>query len=189
MSDSPELAAAKRALRQEAGRLRAPPEAGFALAGHVLEGAAPPPGAIVAGFWPMEHEIDPRPLLLALHGRGHAVVLPITPPRGQALEFRRWWPGQRLVAARFGLSEPPPEAQAMTPDMLLVPLVAFDGHGHRLGHGAGYYDRTLAALPSARALGVAVAAQRVAEVPVGPHDVALPAIATEQGIFRARDWA
>lgn len=183
MSDSHELAAAKRALRQEAASLRAPPAAGFALAGHVLEGAAPAPGAIVAGFWPMDHEIDPRPLLLALHGRGHAIVLPVTPPRGQALKFRRWWPGQRLVPARFGLSEPPHEAPEMTPDMLLVPLVAFDAHGHRLGHGAGYYDRTLAALPGARALGVACAAQLVAAVPVGAHDVALPAIATEQGII------
>lgn len=179
-----EIEGAKRALRTRAW-LRGPAAAGFRLAGHVLEHAAPPPGAAVSGFWPMDTEIDIRPLLLALHGRGHAVLLPVTPPRGQALRFRRWFPGQRLVARKFGLHEPPADAPLATPDFLLVPLVAFDSAGRRLGHGAGYYDRTLASLPRAGRLGVAFAAQQVDRVPAGPHDVPLPAIATENGIFRA----
>jgi 5-formyltetrahydrofolate cyclo-ligase len=178
------LDAAKQALR--ARRMpRGDPDAGFRLAGHVLEHAAPPLGAAVSGFWPMDNEIDIRPLLLALHGRGHAVLLPVTPPRGQALRFRRWWPGQRLVARKFGLHEPPDDAPSGTPDFLLVPLVAFDSAGRRLGYGAGYYDRTLASLPHAHPLGVAFAAQQVEHVPAGPHDIALPAIATERGILRA----
>jgi 5-formyltetrahydrofolate cyclo-ligase len=179
-----DIEAAKRALRARPVP-RGAADAGYRLAGHVLEHAAPAPGAAVSGFWPMANEIDIRPLLLALHGRGHAVLLPVTPPRGHALRFRRWWPGQRLVARVFGLHEPPPEAPCATPDFLLVPLVAFDAAGRRLGHGAGYYDRTLASLPQARRLGVAFAAQQVDRVPAGPHDVALPAIATERGILRA----
>lgn len=182
MSDP--LDAAKSALRARK-MPRGDPAAGFRLAGHVLEHAAPPPGSAVSGFWPMDNEIDVRPLLLALHGRGHAVLLPVTPPRGQALRFRRWWPGQRLVARKFGLHEPPADAPFATPDFLLVPLVAFDAAGQRLGHGAGYYDRTLVSLPLASRLGVAFAAQRVEQVPAGPHDIPLPAIATENGIFRA----
>ena len=181
---SNDLEAAKRALRARAVP-RGAADAGFRLAGHVLEHAAPAPCAAVSGFWPMDTEIDIRPLLLALHGRGHAVLLPVTPPRGQALRFRRWWPGQALVARNFGLHEPPEHAPLATPDYLLVPLVAFDAAGRRLGHGAGYYDRTLASLPQARRLGVAFAAQQVAHVPAGPHDIPLPAIATERGILRA----
>jgi 5-formyltetrahydrofolate cyclo-ligase len=179
-----ELDATKAVLRARMA-VRGPADAGYRLAGHVLEHAAPPAGAAVSAFWPMGSEIDIRPLLLALHGRGHAVLLPVTPPRGQALRFRRWWPGQRLVARKFGLHEPPPDAPFATPDFLLVPLVAFDATGRRLGHGAGYYDRTLASLSQARRLGVAFAAQQVDRVPAGPHDVALPAIATENGIVRA----
>jgi 5-formyltetrahydrofolate cyclo-ligase len=184
MLDARLLEDAKRALRTELSLGRHAADLGFRLAGHVLERAAPKTGAVVAGFWPMAREIDVRPLLLSLHGRGHEILLPVTPPRGNPLGFRRWWPGQRLVAAKFTLSEPPGEAPPGTPDFVLVPMVAFDAAGHRLGHGAGYYDRTLALLPHAMRLGVAFAAQRVAAVPVGPHDIPLHAIATEEGIFR-----
>ncbi len=79
----------------------------------------------------------------------------------------------------------PPTGEFVTPDWLIVPLLAFDRSGARLGYGGGYYDRTLALLSGATAIGVAYAAQEIAQVPTGPHDVPLHAIATEQGLIRA----
>jgi 5-formyltetrahydrofolate cyclo-ligase len=156
------------------------PGLGARLSEHVLRDARPPAGAVVAGFWPLAGEIDIRPLLHALADRGHPVVLPLTPRRGLPLEFRRWHPGDIMPAGRFGT--PVPLGAAMVPSVVLVPLLAFDRRGHRLGYGAGYYDRTLALLPGARTLGCAFAAQELDSVPVGPQDVPLAAIATERGI-------
>ena len=87
------------------------PAAGEALMAHVLRKAPPPPGAVVAGFWPMGVEIDVRPLLLALHGRGHALALPFTPPRGEALRFRAWAPGDSLARGPMGTQYPAAEAE------------------------------------------------------------------------------
>lgn len=156
--------------------------AGVRLAGHVLGACPPPPGAIVAGFWPMGTEIDIRPLLLALAGRGHVLALPETPARGRPLVFRRWRFGQPLRRGPLGTRQPAREAEALRPDWLLVPLLAFDRSGGRLGYGGGYYDRTLAGLPGAVAIGCAHAVQEVPEVPVGPEDVRLPRIATDRGV-------
>jgi 5-formyltetrahydrofolate cyclo-ligase len=160
------------------------PSLGARLSAIVLQEAPPPAGAVVAGFWPMGPEIDIRPLVLALHERGHAALLPVTPKRGQPLGFRRWTPDAPLVRGPFGTQEPGPEAEAMVPDWLLVPLLAFDREGRRLGYGAGYYDRTLAALPGAFALGVGYALQEMPEVPAGPDDVPVHAVATERELIR-----
>ncbi len=176
--DALKAAARARALRARAG---CDPALGAMLGGHVLQSALLRPGEVVAGFWPLAGEIDIRPLLHALAARGHAVVLPVTPKRGLPLTFRRWQPGDAMPTGRFGTVLP--QGEPLEPALVLVPLLAFDRHGHRLGYGAGYYDRTLAALPDARALGCAFAAQELDSVPVGPHDVALPAIATERGII------
>ncbi len=159
------------------------PALGARLTDIVLDALPPPPGAVVAGFWPMGPEIDIRPLLHALHARGHPVGLPVTPKRGQPLAFRRWHPGDTLVRGPMGTSQPGPEAEALTPAWLLVPLLAFDRAGRRLGYGGGYYDRTLAALPGATAIGCAFAAQELDEVPAGPDDARLTAIATEAGLI------
>jgi 5-formyltetrahydrofolate cyclo-ligase len=145
--------------------------------------AAPPAGAVVAGFWPMGREIDIRPLLLALAGRGHLIALPITPKRGLPLHFRRWRPGEELARGPLGTRQPA-TGEELRPDWLLVPLLAFDRAGRRLGYGGGYYDRTLARLPEATAIGCAYACQEVPEVPAGPEDFRLHAIATEAGIIR-----
>jgi 5-formyltetrahydrofolate cyclo-ligase len=180
---SPDLSEAKRIARTAAMARRAgcDPALGSLLAQNVLRDCPPPAGAVVSGFWPIDHEIDIRPLLISLHSRGHDIALPVTPRRGKPLTFRLWRPSDELIPERFGtMRATGPEA---TPDFLLVPLLAFDPRGHRLGYGAGYYDRTIEALPDAFTLGCAYAIQQVPEVPAGPHDKPLGAVATEQGVI------
>ncbi|HJS87885.1 MAG TPA: 5-formyltetrahydrofolate cyclo-ligase [Acetobacteraceae bacterium] len=184
---SSDLIAAKRAARDRALGLRASldPTLGHRLTDHVLRDCPPPAGAAVAGFWPMDREIDIRPLLHALHKRGHAVVLPATGERGAALTFHLWEPSMDLVRERFGTLRSSGEERC--PNFLLVPLLAFDRAGGRLGYGGGYYDRTLAGLPGAFRLGCAYAAQEVERVPAGPHDARLDAVATEEGVFVCKE--
>jgi 5-formyltetrahydrofolate cyclo-ligase len=161
------------------------PACGAALAEHVLREVPPPAEAVVSGFWPMGQEIDIRPLLLALHDRGHPIVLPETPKRGNPLIFRLWYPGAAMVRERFGTSRP--DGEVRVPDFFLVPLLAFDRRGYRVGYGAGYYDRTLGGLPGRYRLGVAYAAQELDEVPAGAYDERLDAVATERGVIFCKD--
>jgi 5-formyltetrahydrofolate cyclo-ligase len=164
----------------KARRARCDPALGAQLAAHILRDGPPPAGAIIAGFWPLPGEIDIRPLLNILAQRGHALALPETPPRGQALTFRRYTPGSALLPGRFGTVHP--AGEIIAPDVILVPLLAFDAAGNRLGYGGGYYDRTFAAHPAAFRLGCAFAVQEIPSVPTEPHDAKLHAIATEAGI-------
>lgn len=145
------------------------------------------PGWVVSGYWPLRDELDIRRLLTVLHGEGMRLALPIVQGRGKPLLFRRWRPGDELVPAGFGLSEPPPEAPELVPRIVLAPLLAVDAQGNRLGYGAGYYDRTLEWLRAhgpVVAVGVAFEAQRVAEVPHDERDAPLDWIVTEQGAYR-----
>jgi 5-formyltetrahydrofolate cyclo-ligase len=183
------LQAAKAAARKLARARRAGlanAEAPARLAEALLTGFAPPKDAIIAGYWPMGDEMDPRPLMLALASRGHAMALPVTPPRGQPLAFRAWAPGAALRPGPMGTSEPV-AGEELRPDVLLVPLLAFDRAGRRLGYGGGYYDRSLATLPGAKAIGIAYAGQEMPEVPAGPQDMRLPLIATEAGVIVCGD--
>ena len=170
---------ARAAARARRGMCR--PEWGHRLAGHLLATTTIPPNATVAGFWPMPEEIDIRPLLLALLGRGHALLLPETPSRGQPLLFRHWRPGMPMIAERFGTLRP--DGAPGVPTLLLVPLLAFDARCNRLGYGGGYYDRTIAVHPGIRSIGCGFAAQRLDAVPVLPHDARLDAVATEAGVI------
>ena len=142
--------------------------------------AARPTGP-VAGFWPIRSEIDPRPVLERLAGLDIPLCLPAVTADG--LQFRLWRPGDPLRAAGFGLSEPPPQAAACTPDVMLVPLAAFDRRGHRIGYGAGHYDRAIARLCPRLTLGLAFSVQAVETVPDEPHDRALDWIVTEREAF------
>ena len=184
---SADLIEAKRAVRQRmlAAREAWDPACGTALAEHVLREVPLPAAAVVSGFWPIGQEIDIRPLLRALYGRGHTIVLPETPKRGNPLIFRIWHPGVTMIAERFGTLRP--DGEILLPDFLLVPLLAFDRRGYRVGYGAGYYDRTLAGLPGRLRLGVAYAAQELDEVPAGPYDERLDAVATERGVIFCKD--
>jgi 5-formyltetrahydrofolate cyclo-ligase len=175
---------AKQALRAQAMSAREgwdPITAGVALTALVLRDCPPPPGAVVAGFWPLDGEIDIRPLLASLHAAGHEVVLPVTPKRGLPLTFRLWRPGDEMLRERFGTVRP--IGAERRPNYLLVPLLAFDRKGGRIGYGAGYYDRTLSLLSPRFALGCAFAAQEVPEVPTGPLDIPLNAVATEREVI------
>lgn len=158
---------------------------GAALARYVLSRCPPPLVALVAGYWPMGEEVDVRPLLAALAERGHPLALPVTPPRGQPLLFRRWKPGDPLRPGPLGTSFPA-GGEEVRPDWLLVPLLAFDRAGRRLGYGGGYYDRTLAALPDAVAVGCAHSVQEMPEIPAGPDDVRLAWVATENELIDCR---
>ena len=131
----------------------------------------------VGAVWPMPGEVDLRPLCARLCHAGFHVSLPETPPKGSPLVFRQWNPGSVLQAGRYGTFHP--HAPEEIPELLLVPFLAFDRRGVRLGYGGGYYDRTLERL-RVPAIGFGVAAQERSSLPTGPHDVLLPCIVTER---------
>jgi 5-formyltetrahydrofolate cyclo-ligase len=144
---------------------------------------------IVAGYSPIRSEIDPRPLMHKLAAQGAQLALPVIIARDAPLIFRVWSPGAELVRGPLGILEPSPEAASVIPDLLLVPLAAFDRSGHRIGYGAGHYDRTFAQLRPSKAItaaGVAFAVQEIEAVPALPHDVALDFVLTETQSFDFR---
>ena len=141
---------------------------------------------VVSGYWPMGDEIDPRPLLEALAVRGHRLALPAIRAAAAPLDFRAWQPGDDLRPAGFGTHEPLSNAEELRPGLLLVPLLAFDAAGYRLGYGGGFYDRSLALLRGAGdilAVGLAFAAQQVAAVPREATDQPLDLVVTEEGVI------
>jgi 5-formyltetrahydrofolate cyclo-ligase len=156
-------------------------QAAAAIAAHILNHLPIPAGTAVAGVWPLPDEMDLRPLWHALHQRGHPILLPQTPSRGQPLIFRLWQPNATMIPERFGTHHP--DGPVGTPSLIFVPLLAFDAAGHRLGYGGGYYDRTLATHPAAQPIGYAHAAQQVPVIPTEPHDHPLPTIITDQAIL------
>lgn len=143
-------------------------------------------GRTVSGYWPMRTEIDPRPTLDAL-ANTHVLCLPVVIGSGRALEFRRWSPGVAMSAGAFG-THWPAEDDRVTPEILIVPLAAFDRRGYRLGYGGGFYDRTLERLRAngpVTAIGFAYSIQEAKEVPTEATDQPLDMIVTENGILHA----
>jgi 5-formyltetrahydrofolate cyclo-ligase len=146
-------------------------------------------GSIVSGYSPIRSEIDPVPLMRALATQGARLALPAVMARGKSLAFRSWSPNDRLMLGPLGILEPSPAAAELIPDIMLVPLAAFDRLGHRIGYGAGHYDYTLAHLRKVKAIaaiGLAFAAQEIEAVPALSHDVALDYVLTETQIFDFR---
>jgi 5-formyltetrahydrofolate cyclo-ligase len=175
------LRAVLRVRRTEAAR--ADRDAAAALADGVLHSVRMPPQATVSGYLSIGDEIDVRPLLRRLRSRGHAIALPVVVKSGQPLVFRRWGEEDPLADGPFGTRQPLASAPTVLPEVVILPMLAFDRRGFRLGYGGGYYDRTLALLRRRRpmiAVGVAYAAQEVPAVPSGRHDQALDWIVTER---------
>ncbi|MER9015248.1 MULTISPECIES: 5-formyltetrahydrofolate cyclo-ligase [unclassified Mesorhizobium] len=145
------------------------------------------PGQIVSGFWPMRSEVDVRPLMFALREKGARLCLPAILDK-TIIVFRELVRGAPMVDMGFGTVGPHEEAEVLDPQMMLVPLAAFDARGHRIGYGAGYYDRAIARLADKgqqpRLIGIAFDCQEVAVVPDEPHDVIIPEILTESGLRR-----
>jgi 5-formyltetrahydrofolate cyclo-ligase len=139
-------------------------------------------GAVVSGYWPIRNEIDPMPLLRHLAAQGAQLALPVIIGRDQPLIFRAWTAQAQLLRGQFGIMEPSPQSDVVEPDIVLVPLAAFDRAGHRIGYGAGHYDRTLLQLRASKpivAIGLAFAVQEIETIPALPHDVRLDYVLTE----------
>lgn len=146
-------------------------------------------GTIVSGYSAIRSEIDPVPLMRTLATQGVRLALPAVMARGKSLAFRAWSPDDRLMLGPLGILEPSPAAAEVVPDIMLVPLAAFDRLGHRIGYGAGHYDFTLAHLRKTKAItaiGLAFAAQEIEAVPALSHDVALDYVLTETNTFDFR---
>ncbi len=147
------------------------------------------PGVIVSGFSPIRTEINPMPLLRRLEAAGARLALPVVAGKGKPLIMRAYTFGQELNAGVWGIREPKDDAPQVDPDILIVPLAAFDRRGNRIGHGAGYYDMTIARLRALKpivAVGIAHAAQEIAEVPATERDERLDLVLTERDVFDFR---
>ena len=160
-------------------------EKSLAMADLASEIIAVAPGEVVSGFFPIRSEADIRPLMHRLKARGARLCLPIIVDK-QTIVFREIADGIAMVDTGFGTVGPGPEAPVLEPDLMLVPLSAFDGTGHRIGYGAGYYDRAIQRLRdmgrAPRLIGIAFDCQQVDAVPFEGHDVPLDAILTESGL-------
>ena len=187
------IAAAKAKLRQDmlARREALPATARVAAAETIAARGLPvavPAGAIVSGYSPLKSEISPVPLMRRLADAGARLALPVVQGRGKPLVMRAWAFGEALGKGQWGIREPKPEAPEAFPDILIVPLAAFDRSGYRLGYGAGYYDMTIARLRAMKpviAIGIAFAAQEVPELPKTPRDEKLDFMLTEREVI---DW-
>jgi 5-formyltetrahydrofolate cyclo-ligase len=148
-----------------------------------------PPGTVVSGYSPLRSEINPLPLMRRLAELGAKLALPVVTRRGLPLVFRAFAFGDPLSPGVWGIREPPPEAPEVLPDVLIVPLAAFDRRGHRIGYGAGYYDRSLAALRAQKpvvAAGLAFSGQEIPCVPATAQDERLDLVLTEREVIDLR---
>jgi 5-formyltetrahydrofolate cyclo-ligase len=179
--------ASKPELRRSAReRRRALADEGFALAiAPFAEDLPVRCGMIIGGYHALAEEADPALLLARLVELGCQVAFPRIVAKQQPLDFHHVPDGEVLEPGSFGIPEPLEHWPAARPDLLLVPLLAFDARGHRLGYGGGFYDRTIALL-KAPAIGIAYAGQEVASLPREPHDMALSMIVTEKGVREFR---
>jgi 5-formyltetrahydrofolate cyclo-ligase len=179
----------KRRARSEAAKRRAEAHrllhqaAGLALAQRGLPFARQAQQRTISGFFPYKSEISLLPLLARLHGEGWVTAMPVVIDEGLPLVFRAWGPGEPTLPGIWDIPAPLEAAPEVLPDVLLVPMLAFDHRGYRLGYGGGFYDRTLEKLRGLKpvtAIGVAYAAQEMSEVPHGEFDQPLDWIMTEK---------
>lgn len=195
MSIDTAKAALRRSVRaRRAAAHRAPgADAGNRLMTLLLAGIEIRPDDVVSGYHPMPGEIDPLPVMARLAADGIVTALPVVAARGRPLIFRQWRDGDPLIAGDYDIPIPPRTAREVVPDLMLVPLLAFDARGYRLGHGAGYYDRTIAVLRRAkrglRTVGLAFEDQKVDDVPHDGHDEPVDWVVTERAVLHCRPGA
>jgi len=188
MTDAPNGKAAlrhKALVQRDRAAEAAGPKAALTIARRVLGDFVFMQGAVIGGYAAVRGEVDPFPLMAALANQGHALCLPQT--TGDELVFRAWRPGDPLVIGRYNIPEPDSKARERSPNLVLVPLLAFDRHGYRLGYGGGYYDRYLSehrGRSALRAIGIAFAGQEVDELPREATDQRLDAVVTEERVIR-----
>ena len=185
------MSAALKQAAREAARMRRDEahaakgdKAAALIADHFMKAFSLAPQSCVAGYAAMGSEVDPAPLLTRLDDEGHICALPAIEERNAPLVFRRWRPGEALAPGLHGTREPFSSAARSIPDLVLVPLLAFDAAGRRLGYGGGYYDRTLAALRAGAkpvvAVGVAFSGQEAQDLPEDEYDERLDWVITER---------
>ena len=175
------MSAEKAALRRAALKARGQGGDGAAMTRNLIAALAPHAGKVLAGYWPMRDEADPRPAMAAHDG---PVCLPVVLGPARPLVFRRH--DGRLEPGGFGTSHPPADSPELRPEVLIVPLAGFDRAGNRLGYGGGFYDRTLAMLRAqgpAVAIGLAYGVQEIESIPVEVTDAPLDLIVTDRGVI------
>ena len=166
------------------------PQLAAALADQGLEFAAPAARAVVSAFASMADELDTGPLLQRLHAQGLRLCLPVMQGKAAPLLFRAWSPGDAMTSALWGIQEPQNDKPVLEPDVFLVPLLAFDRRGWRLGYGGGFFDRTLKAARAVRsvvAVGLALVEAEVDAVPHLDYDQRLDWVLTPSGPLRCTD--
>lgn len=148
------------------------------------------PDAVVGSYWPVKSEVDTRPILSYFYGQGHTCALPVVQAPKKPLLFREWRPGDLLVSGIYNILTPDETAALVTPSVLLTPILGFDRHGHRLGHGKGYYDQTLETLRAHHpiiAVGIAFDCQEVDAIPHLDHDEPMDYIITPTQIIKIKE--
>ena len=182
----------KEKLRQDAQKIRDRihnPSKGGALKDNFLRNIEIPGGSVISAYWPTGTEIDIRPLITELYNRGYEICLPCVDAKDAPLSFRQWEPEAVMVkSGNFKIYEPcKKQHPEMTPNFLIVPMLAFDSNRHRLGYGGGFYDRTLEKLrrenPELIAIGVAYADQQIDKIPAEKWDIQLDRVVTESKVF------
>jgi 5,10-methenyltetrahydrofolate synthetase len=172
-------------------------EANARVLRHLLEAFGLLQGMTVGFYEPIHGEVDPRRAVRRLWRRGSVAGLPVVARKHAPLEFREWHPDVRMQAGNLGLPEPAVSVR-VTPQALLIPPLAFDERGYRLGYGSGYFDRTLAAMdPQPLKIALAFELSRIDTIHPQPHDIPMDFIVTEaaiyivgrDGIGMAHDWA
>jgi 5,10-methenyltetrahydrofolate synthetase len=171
--------------RQEIGRMLSDQLRGFLR--QRFGGAT---GRVLSTYWPIKGEPDLRPLMADLHAEGVIIALPVVETRAAPLVFRRWAPDTQMVRGDWNIPVPPPEADRLTPDIALAPVIGWTDDCFRLGYGGGYFDRTLAVLaPPPSTIGIGLSTARLRTIYPQPHDIPLDFILTEAGLCAERDRA
>lgn len=184
MADAKKELRAEALVRRKEAFARHGADASRRIAAQGLDFLGIKPDTIVSGFAAIRDEINPAALMSWLHAEGFRLALPVMQGRGKPLLLRSWTPGDMMAPAAWGIAEPLDDKPEVDPDVVLVPLLAFDARGHRLGYGGGFYDRTLNRLRKSKrivAVGLAYDEQRVDEVPVESYDEKLDWVLTPSG--------